>query len=691
MSPLKGFDYCKSGIIKNMTKKDQKNIFTKIEQILKFKKNHFRLRLFCIIAYFNLIVSSPLFSQNVILNEEEQSWLAENHTIRVYYWQHPPYFYLKVDRVVGISVDLLNKVSKNTGIKFQFENRLYHFADVLQGLIDHEGPDLVAAIMPTPDREKIFLFSKPYMNSHRFIFTWNDDIFISSIAKLFDKNLAVVKDYVVHRNLAGKFPSIDLLVFNNYEEALRAVSLGKATAFICDLISTPAMINEFGLKNLKVASPCELSDHPFAMGIRNGWPELRNIFNKALSNILAVEKTAILNKWSSVEIDYEISPEDIIKWAFIFTLFVLIIILFYLFINVSLNKRLKQKITKLAESEEKYRGVFDSITDVFMRSDIEGNCILISPSIFNLLGYTIEEVLGENLSTFYTNPADRDKLVQKIKEKGSLQNYEVELTKKDGSIITASANVRFIFDAKGNPIYIESIFRDVTEQKEAESQILKHQKRLKELAIDLTLAEEKTRKQIAGDLHDHVGQLLTSSRMQLSTINDEMDSTQISKKIKNISKALLMANQATREAIFSLSPPQLHEIGLYAGIHDWMKEEIEGKHRIKTTISGKKESYKLEENTRYLLFRSVKELMINVYKHARATHLNIELKRKKDMLEIVVQDDGVGFDYNSNQFKLKSKSYGLFSIQERISDLGGSMQINSTPGFGTIIKLSIPL
>jgi len=122
-----------------------------------------------------------------------------------------------------------------------------------------------------------------------------------------------------------------------------------------------------------------------------------------------------------------------------------------------------------------------------------------------------------------------------------------------------------------------------------------------------------------------------------------------------------------------------------------MKEQIETKYNIKTAISGKKEKYNLDENTRFLLFRSIRELMINVTKHARAAHLNIEMNRKKDMLEIVVQDDGVGFNYNAKLLMLKSKSYGLFSIQERISDLGGSMKITSAPGFGTKIKLIIPL
>lgn len=138
-------------------------------------------------------------------------------------------------------------------------------------------------------------------------------------------------------------------------------------------------------------------------------------------------------------------------------------------------------------------------------------------------------------------------------------------------------------------------------------------------------------------------------------------------------------------------PPQLNEIGFYAAINDWMREEIEMKYRIHTRITGKKEKYHLEENTRLLLFRSVRELMINVAKHAQAKNLSIDIKRKKEMLEITVLDDGIGFDYDSDLIQLKSNSYGLFSIQERVADMGGEFTVNSEQGIGTNVKITIPL
>ena len=82
---------------------------------------------------------------------------------------------------------------------------------------------------------------------------------------------------------------------------------------------------------------------------------------------------------------------------------------------------------------------------------------------------------------------------------------------------------------------------------------------------------------------------------------------------------------------------------------------------------------------------------MNVVKHARAKRLNVTFAANKEILEITIQDDGIGFNYNPNLLRLKSNTYGLFSIQERITDLGGSIEVDSAPNKGTKIKLIVPI
>jgi len=235
------------------------------------------------------------------------------------------------------------------------------------------------------------------------------------------------------------------------------------------------------------------------------------------------------------------------------------------------------------------------------------------------------------------------------------------------------------------------IARNITDHKMAEKKIVQYQQRLKDLASELIISEEKIQKQIAIDLHDNVGQMLASIRMQMARITDMEENPELIVRMKSISKGLLKSIQSTRAAIFDLSPPQLNEIGLCAATFDWMKEQIEGKHDIKTVFLGESEEFVLDENTQLLLFRSLKELMMNTVKHAKASHITTTFKKNDNMLDMIIEDDGIGFNFNPDLLRLKSNSYGLFSIHERFIDLGGCIEVDSVVDKGTKIKLSIPL
>ena len=325
--------------------------------------------------------------------------------------------------------------------------------------------------------------------------------------------------------------------------------------------------------------------------------------------------------------------------------------------------------------------------------NLKTNKVIWSKELYNLYGVeqgipiTIEKTLS------LVHPDDLE-FVNKNREMAiqgdKIYNIDYRIIRPDNKVIWVSARADLEYDKMGKPITFLGIVIDITERKKAEQKILKYKDHLKELATELTITEERLRKQIATDLHDDVGQLLASARMQLGTINNEMDKYEVPKKIESISQSLSKAIQFTRDAIFSLSPPQLSEIGLYAAIHDWMKEQIEIKYGINTLITGDNKKFHLEENTRLLLFRSIRELLMNVVKHARAKHLNVNISTQKGILEVRIQDDGIGFDSKSDLTRLKSKGYGLFSIQERMADLGGYMKIESNPEKGTEIKLVLP-
>ena len=346
-------------------------------------------------------------------------------------------------------------------------------------------------------------------------------------------------------------------------------------------------------------------------------------------------------------------------------------------------------IRERKKAEEERSRLFRLSTDLIGIGDFNGNLIQLNPAWEAVLGHSSDELLARPFLDFI-HPDDRNKSdaeVGKLSSGHKTIDFENRYIHKDGSLRHISWTATPLPEAG----IFYCIGRDVTQRKKNEEQILGYQQNLKDLAEQLTLAEEKQNKLIATSLHDHVGQLLASSRLQLAALHDGMSKTEILSKTGQISKGLLQAIQATREVIFDLSPPQLNEIGLYAATADWMDEEVETKHGIKARLTGDDRVYNLDDNMRVLLFRSIRELLMNVVKHARANCVDVNIQETAKDLEITVRDDGKGFHYNPKMMRLKSSGIGLFSIQERAASFGGYLDIESSPGKGTSIKLSIPL
>ncbi|MCM2369461.1 sensor histidine kinase [Aporhodopirellula aestuarii] len=237
--------------------------------------------------------------------------------------------------------------------------------------------------------------------------------------------------------------------------------------------------------------------------------------------------------------------------------------------------------------------------------------------------------------------------------------------------------------------------KEVTERKEAEEILQKHQTRLKALASELTVAEERERRRIAADLHDDVGQTLALARIQLAFARKSMSSPELGAKLDELSLTILKASQDTRHLVYDLSSPSLNELGLDEAIEEWLEEEIGNRYGLKTQIVIQAKPAAPEnavsDDVNALLFRSVRELLINVVKHAKARHVVVTSEHTSNHIKITVADDGDGFDAGSEAFRASSEGgFGLFSIRERMMNLGGSLQIDSEPGKGCHAKLIVP-
>jgi signal transduction histidine kinase len=162
--------------------------------------------------------------------------------------------------------------------------------------------------------------------------------------------------------------------------------------------------------------------------------------------------------------------------------------------------------------------------------------------------------------------------------------------------------------------------------------------------------------------------------------------------LEEVSESLLLTIRETRQLIFDVSSPSMNEIGLAAAILEWLEEHIQKRHGLEIDLVDTCGKVTIDQDVRAILFRSVRELLSNVVKHAQASKVSVGLLKSGTQLSIAVQDDGVGFDFRKTFGASGTQSgFGLFSIQERMGDLGGDFKVTSEPGKGCRVELMVAL
>ncbi|MCK4822608.1 sensor histidine kinase [bacterium] len=244
--------------------------------------------------------------------------------------------------------------------------------------------------------------------------------------------------------------------------------------------------------------------------------------------------------------------------------------------------------------------------------------------------------------------------------------------------------------------------KEIRERRKIEKEIKKHRDQLEELVQDrtaqlrslaheLSLVEEKQRRKIATYLHDEVNQKLALVALKLDGIEKVKSVAKIRKEHKEIRKIIDQAAQLTRSLTFEISPPILYEFGLEAAI-EWLVRQFSKQHRIPCEFRDDGEPKPVTDDTRILLFQSVRELLANVSKHARANNVKVSTMKDDNVISIKVKDDGVGFDTRVlNEKIVHNEGFGLFNVMERLQHMKGRLEIKSKKGQGTSVVIVAPL
>ena len=237
----------------------------------------------------------------------------------------------------------------------------------------------------------------------------------------------------------------------------------------------------------------------------------------------------------------------------------------------------------------------------------------------------------------------------------------------------------------------ENLRKEITEREKAERKLLDYQKQLRSLASGLSLAEECMRRQIATDVHDHIGQNLAISKIKLESLSKSAPSGEFAETLAEIGGLIAQTINSSRSLTFELSPPVLYELGFEAAM-EWLLRQTRQQHGLSTEFRNDEQKKPMHNDVQVLLFQAVRELLINVAKHANAKNVIVSTRRADNQIEVSVEDDGIGFD----TLQVRSPHYGtdgfgLFNIRERLGHIGGHFELESKHKHGTRVTLAAPI
>lgn len=422
----------------------------------------------------NSIVTSMY--NTVELTEKEKNWLAQKHVVRARVGINPPlHFFEGEDK--GISVEYFNLIAKLVGLQVEYVHGIA-WPEALKNIKKQETIDLLLTAKNSVERRPYMRFTDDYLLMPWVVFSRTKSDFISSIDDLIGKTVAVEKSFVIQKILMSEYPAINLLVKDNPVETLEAVASGEADAYIGNLATSTYIISKHNLANLKVACPAPIGNHNQAFVVRNDWPELVSILNKAIAAIPTSELSRLRNKWFNITFDYGISKIDVFKLIGSIVGVSAIFLLAFAY----RNRILSLEIAKRKEVEVELKDLSRQQKEAVKAANVglwdwhlQTNKVHFSKEWKNQIGYTESEISDDSAeweSRLHPEdlPAILDATNKSILERNKNHHVEFRFRHKNGSYLWILAQGSVFEDENGEPVRMVGSHIDITAQKRDEQE-----------------------------------------------------------------------------------------------------------------------------------------------------------------------------------------------------------------------------
>ena len=363
----------------------------------------------------------------------------------------------------------------------------------------------------------------------------------------------------------------------------------------------------------------------------------------------------------------------------------------------------KQIEDQLRESEERFRNAFEFAAIGMALAAPDGRWLRVNRALCDLVGYSEAELLALDFQSI-THPGDlaADLVYMRGLLEGSISHcqYEKRYLHKSGRVVWILLSGSLVRDGAGAPLYFIGQMQDITQRKEAVETLQEYNQRLKALSHQILQTQETERRRLARELHDEIGQMLTTVGMRLHQLKSKWavdlrakggEKSQILSALDEDIEFVNRTIEQVREMSLNLRPPMLDILGLEATLR-WHAENQSQRTGLDIRIEGHLDEKRLPADLEIACFRIVQETLTNVVRHARAKHVCIELRREEHELLLIVSDDGVGFDVQAVQSRAgRGGSFGVLAMRERAELLGGRIDIESAPGRGTRVCARFPM
>jgi signal transduction histidine kinase len=264
-----------------------------------------------------------------------------------------------------------------------------------------------------------------------------------------------------------------------------------------------------------------------------------------------------------------------------------------------------------------------------------------------------------------------------VQDVGRLIEAERALERSEAELRTANARLETANNAlRGSNEALEAAVAART------ADLTRRTAQLRALSLDRSRVEERERQRIARVIHDHLQQLLSLARIKVGMVRGQVPEATGQESLRDLDGLIAESLDITRTIVADLSPTILHRSGLAAALR-WLGGWFEARFGLKVDVAAD-EDLDDDEEARVTLFRSVRELLFNVVKHAHVTSARVDAGRTADgRVRIVVRDEGVGFDPTTlRAWDGTLGTFGLFSLREHLELLGGGLDVDSAPGRG---------